>query len=38
MNSFPVGVLDDAEAVRHHLDLALGRSVAHVVERDNAFT
>jgi len=30
----PVGVLDHAEAVRHDLDLALGRAVADVVEGD----
>jgi hypothetical protein len=33
----PVRVLDDAEAVRHHLDLALGRAVAHVVESHYGF-
>src|SRR6185503_1711782 len=31
--NLPVRVLDHAEAVRHHLDLARGRAVAHVVER-----
>ncbi len=30
----PVRMLDHAEAGRHDLDLALGRAVAHVVERD----
>ena len=34
----PVGVLDDAVTVRHHLDLALRRPVAHVVERHDGFT